>query len=197
MEVEGTVVNGKLVATKVKDEGGEFKIAATVNAVDSATGTVELLPVSGQPSVTVKIDSSTQIEDDVSGINSAALLDDLSIGTDYLVVEGYDDGTDTNTIIATEIEREAPDDVIIQGIITAGTATSGNVTVLGVTIPYDISGGGNDTEFEDENDVPYATAADFFDDVTLGTTLVKVKDKTTGGGSNPVGTADEIEIELP
>jgi len=196
VEVEGTVVSGRLIATKVKDEGGNVKIAATVTAVNSAAGSFELTPVSLQPAVTVMIDTSTRIKDDVGTFNSAALLDNLSIGTDYVFVEGYDDGT--GKIIASEVEREAPDDVIIQGIITAGTATSGNVTVLGVTIPFDSSGGGNATDFEDENDLPYATAADFFNDVTLGITLVKVKDKEAGGGgSNPVGTADEIEIELP
>jgi len=192
VEVEGTVVSGRLIATKVKDEGGNIKVAATVTAVNSAAGSFELSPVSGQPAVTVMIDTSTRIKDDVGTFNSAALLDNLSIGTDYVTVEGFDDGT--GKIIASEVEREAADDIIMQGVITAGSTAAGTVTVLGVTIPFI-----NNTDFEDENDAPIADSDAFFAAITVGSTLVKVKDKEAGGGggSTPVGTADEIEIELP
>jgi hypothetical protein len=190
VEVEGNIVNGKLVASKVKDEGDNIKIAATVTSVDSSSGSFELTPISGQPAITVKVDTSTQFEDDVGNFNSAALLDNLNPGSDYLVVEGYDDGT--GTVIASEVERESADDVIIQGIITAGSSGSNSVTILGVTIPFS----GN-TEFEDANDQPINADA-FFGAIQIGSTLVKVKDKESGGSSNtPVGTADEIEIELP
>jgi hypothetical protein len=188
VEVEGNVVNGILVATKIKDEGDNIKIAATVTAVDSSTGSFQLTPVTGQPSITVKIDTSTQFDDDVGNFNSAALLDNLNPNSDYLIVEGYDDGT--GTVIASEVERDDPDDVIFQGVITAGS--SNTVTVLGVTIPFT----GN-TEFEDENDAAFNDANEFFSAIQIGTTLVKVKDKESGGGDTPVGTADEIEIELP
>ncbi len=194
VEVEGTVVGGTLIATKIKDEGGEIKIAATVVAANSAAGTFDLVPVTGEPAVTVMIDTSTQIEDEVGNFNSAALLDNLSLGTDYLVVEGYDDGTGMNTIIASEVERELPDDVIMQGVITEFSLGSGSdsVTVLGVTIPFSTN-----TDFQRADDTDYPDAAAFFADVTLNSTLVKVKDKLSGGGNTPVGTADEIEIELP
>ncbi|UCB54420.1 MAG: hypothetical protein JSW45_10795 [Thiotrichales bacterium] len=197
VEVEGTVVSGKLIATKVKDEGGSLKVSATVTNVDIAGSSFEVTPITGQ-TITVKLDTSSQVEDETgTASNPSELLNSLQANTDFVSVEGYDDGTGTNTIIANKVEREPADDVIIQGVITAGTATSNNVTVLGVTIPYDISGGGNDTDFENENDVSYPSATEFFDDVTLGTTLVKVKDKEPGGGANAIGVADEIEIELP
>ena len=66
IEVEGTVVSGKLVATKVKDEGEDIKIAATVAAgsINETAGSFELEPVPGQ-TITVKIDStSTRFEDE-------------------------------------------------------------------------------------------------------------------------------------
>ncbi len=115
VEVEGSVINNVLVASKVKDEGGEIKIAATVDTVNPSAGSFELEPVSGQ-TITVKIDTSTEIEDEIGGFNSAALLNNMNQG-DYIVVEGYDDGT--GTIIASEVERETLDDVILQGVVTA------------------------------------------------------------------------------
>lgn len=190
VEVEGTVVGGKLVANKVKAEGGEIKIAATVDTVNAGGSSFDLEPVPGQ-TITVKIDTSTQIEDEIGGFNSAALLDNLNNG-DYVVVEGYDDGTSTNTIIASEVKREPADDVILQGVATicSGTVPSGTISVLGVAFPYEGS-----TDFEDINDNPntYANATDFCGDVTAGQSIVKIKDKESGG--NAIGVADEIDLE--
>jgi len=191
VEVEGTIVNGTLIASKVKDESEDTKIAATVSNPSFSADSFQVTPVDGQPPITIKIEKSTEVEDEFDIItNPDNVIINLSTG-DYVSVEGYDGGS--GTVIASEIKREAQDDVIMQGIITAGTTLAGSVTVLGVTIPFD-----GDTEFENENDVPFPDADAFFNAIQLGTTLVKVKDKEAGaGGSNLVGIADEIEIELP
>ena len=193
VEVEGNVVNGVLVASKIKDEGGEIKIAATVAAgtVDSSTGSFDLEPVPGQ-TITVKIDTSTQIEDDFGTItNSTTLFTNLNDG-DYVVVEGYDDGT--GTVIAGEVERESADDVILQGKLEE-IVQDVSVTVLGVTfdIQDDPTNSGNDeTDFEDAADQEITQAA--FITAAPDGTLIKIKDKDDGGTN---GIADEVEIELP
>ena len=156
---------------------------ATVTAVNVTEGSFELTPLSSGPSITVKIDSSTQIEDEISGLNSSALLGDINIGTDFVSVRGYDDGT--GTVVASEVAREPADDIILQGIATTCPGTV-------VAFPYEGS-----TEFEDINDDPntYANAADFCADVTPNKSIVKIKDKESGGGSNAIGVADEIDLE--
>lgn len=193
VEVEGTIVNGTLIATKVKDESNDLKIEATISSVTPANNSFELTPVSGQPAITVVIDKSTEVDDNVGSItNPDDLITGLNNG-DFVSVEGYDGGS--GTVAASEVERDAQDDVIIQGIITAGSTASGTVTILGVTIPFDGA-----TEFEDANDQPFADADAFFTAIAngsgIGSTLVKVKDRADNN-KNPAGIADEIEIELP
>ncbi|MGD8582741.1 MAG: DUF5666 domain-containing protein, partial [Gammaproteobacteria bacterium] len=57
IEVEGTIVNGVLVASEVELEGGDIKIAATVATKDASAGSFDLEPLSGH-TITVKIDTS-------------------------------------------------------------------------------------------------------------------------------------------
>ncbi|MGD8934737.1 MAG: DUF5666 domain-containing protein, partial [Gammaproteobacteria bacterium] len=156
IEVEGTIVNGVLVASEVEQEGGDIKIAATVaTTIDASAGSFDLEPLPGQ-TITVKIDTSTEIEDEIDDFDSAALLDNMNPGN-YIIVEGYDDGT--GVIIARNVKRRAPGDIKLQGIVTSatGTASSGVITILGVEFPVDTN-----TVFEDENDMPYADPDDFF-----------------------------------
>jgi hypothetical protein len=193
VEVEGTINGSTLIATKVKDESNDLKIEATISSVTPANSSFELEPVSGQ-TITVMIDKSTEVDDNVGSItNPDDLITSLNSG-DFVSVEGYDGGS--GMVVASEVERDGPDDIIVQGVITAsaGSNISGTVTVLGVTIPYN-----NNTEFQRADDTPFNNATEFFGAITNGTTLVKVKDKEAGGGggNTPVGTADEIEIELP
>ena len=189
IEVEGTVVSGKLIATKVKDEGGEIKIAATVAAgtVNESAGSFDLEPVAGQ-TITVKVDTSTQFEDEFGTItNPATLFTNLNDG-DYLVIEGYDDGS--GTVIASEFERESANDILLQGIMESFTPDS-EVTVLGVQFQVQLP----ETEFENADDSPISQS--FFDANTNdGVTLIKIKDKNDPEKSDPAnGVADEIEIE--
>ncbi|MBT8126288.1 MAG: hypothetical protein KJP15_02300, partial [Gammaproteobacteria bacterium] len=90
VEVEGMLVNDILVATEIKQEGGEIKIAATVFSVDPATNSfaLELEPVLRQ-TITVSIDTSTEIEDKINETidNPSELINNLMPG-DYLTVAG-------------------------------------------------------------------------------------------------------------
>jgi len=183
IEVEGTVVNGRLIATEVKEESGNIKIAATVadGSVNVAAGSFDLEPVPGQ-TITVKIDSSTQIEDEVGDFDSAALLNDLRNG-DYIVVQGYDDGT--GTVTACEIEREeSADDVILQGRLES-IDKNVSVTVLGVTF-------GIDTKTEFENEADLEIPQDVFIFAAPEGTFIKIKDDLDPSTN---GIADEVEIE--
>ncbi|MGD8582237.1 MAG: DUF5666 domain-containing protein, partial [Gammaproteobacteria bacterium] len=184
IEVEGTIVNGVLVASEVEQEGGDIKIAATVATIDASAGSFDLEPLSGY-TITVKIDTSTEIEDEIDDFDSAALLDNMNPGN-YIIVEGYDDGT--GVIIARNVKRRAPGDIKLQGIVTSatGTASSGVITILGVEFPVDTN-----TVFEDENDMPYADPDDFFSAITLGSSIVKIKDEADNG----FGVADEVDLE--
>ncbi|MGB5279213.1 MAG: DUF5666 domain-containing protein [Gammaproteobacteria bacterium] len=186
VEVEGRIANGILVASQVKQEGGEIKVAAFVNSVDTAANRFVLEPVIGQI-LTIAIDSSTEIEDEINETidNPAELLNTLMPG-DFLTIEGYDDGT--GLIVASSVELDTPDKVIVQGVVTtvcSGDATSGTVTVQGVAFPYDES-----TKFEDENDEgSYADAVAFCGDLEFGSSVVKIEDEDRNG------TADEIDKE--
>ena len=184
VEVEGMLVNGVLVATNVKQEGGEIKIAATVNSVDTATSSVILEPVSGQ-TITVSIDNSTEIKDEINETidNPAELINSLMAG-DYLRVEGFDNGT--GTVIANSVKRDSVDKVIVQGVISAcsGDPTSGTITVMNIAFPYDES-----TKFEDQNEDPFPDVSAFCAAVLLDSTLVKISDDEADG------IANEVDIE--
>jgi len=186
VEVEGSFVNDVLVATKVKDESDDIKIEATISSVDPANNSFVLEPVKNQ-FITVTIDTSTEVEDEVGGTtNPDDLINSLS-GGDFVSVEGYDGGS--GTVVASEVKREnaVDPDVIVQGIMDSYTSGT-EVVVLGVTFGVAFP----ETEFEGPNDQTPFNQADFVSAAQPGVTLIKVKDK------DPLnGVADEIEIELP
>ena len=120
--------------------------------------------------------------------NSATLFANLN-DNDYVIVEGYDDGT--GTVIASKVEREADDDVIVQGIMTSFNQDT-DVTVLGVTFQIQDPG---ETEFEQDTGGAIdeqITQAEFITRTTVNQSLIKIKDKDPENG-----VADEVEIELP
>ena len=183
VEVEGMLVNGVLVATNIKQEGGDIKIAATVNSVDTATSSIMLEPVSGSgQTITVSIDNSTEIEDEINETidNPAELINNLMPG-DYLIVEGFDDGT--GTVIATSVKLDTLDKVIVQGVISGCDPTSGTIVAMNIAFPYDES-----TNFEDQNEGAL-DVMDFCAAVTIDTSLVKITDDEADG------IADEVDIE--
>ena len=186
VEVEGALVNGVLVATNIKQEGGDIKIAATVNSVDTVTNSIILEPVPGQ-TINVSIDNSTEIDDEINEIiaNPAELINNLMPG-DYLIVEGFDDGT--GTVIATSAKLDTLEKIIVQGVISGCDPTSGTITVMNTAFPYNES-----TKFEDQNESTFTDVSAFCDAVIVDSTLVKITDDKPEG--IPDGIADEVDIE--
>lgn len=174
IEVEGTLVNGVLVATEVESRGGDVEFEAQVLDIDTTANTLTLGFVAGN--VTINIDTKTRFEDDLE-IVEPFTLGDIQAG-DFLEVEARLDDTD---IIATEINRDESDDDVIQGPVESFIAGT-SVTVFGLT--YSTTG----AEFENSNDQPISQTA-FYDGLTVGR-LIKIKDEDVADG-----TADEVEFE--
>jgi len=183
VEVEGPIVDGTLQAMEVEQRGGDVRISAVVVSRDVAAGTVTLGVVSGQPDITVTTDTQTQIEDKRDEVEPFGIAG-IAPG-DFLDVEAYVDGT--GTLIATQIERDDPDDSELRGPAdvppTAGDSLAGSVSILGITIATDAG-----TEFEDINDDTIAGALFFFQ--------VADGDPVAYKDNLPLnGVADEVEFE--
>ena len=192
VEVEGRISNGILQALTVEARGGDVKVHATVITVDPTgphDGTVTLEVAPGQ-TVMVKVNNQTRMEDDRDGV-SPYTLTFLGSG-DFAEIRAFENGN--GDVIATRLERDNPDDVILQGFVQAasGSNNDGTVTVLGVMF----STFAGITQFEDVNDNPLV--GDFFDHMPNGH-LVKIKDKddtaSTPDDGLGDGTADEVDFE--
>jgi hypothetical protein len=186
IEVEGELVNGTLIASEVKLRDGEARIHAQIAAagdLDPGAGTLRLL------GVTIRVDASTQLEDDLLEIPNFGLAD-MTAG-DFLEVRGVEDGA--GGVIATEIEREDDaEDVRLRGrvnAIDADLAGGRSVSILGVVVPTD-----SNTEFED---FPggVSNEDDFYAFVQLGD-LLDAEDEVDGD-ETAIDVADEIELETP
>ena len=186
IEVEGAIINGILIADEIESEGGNLKVHAMVTAVPpvTAANTFEVSPISSQ-SITVTVSTNTQFEDDVDE-DKFFNIASLDANTDFVEVEGYDDGN--GGIKAIEVEVKESGEVIVQGELQAFTADN-SIQVLGVTFTVNYNAGGGETIFEDASDT-VITQTDFISAAPVGT-LVKVKDVDKDG------TADEIDIESP
>ena len=66
------------------------------------------------------------------------------------------------------------------------------MTVLGVTFLFDAI-----TDFEDANEINMIDVQinALISDISAAPVLVKIEDNQSGTGGNPVGTADEIDVE--
>lgn len=139
VEVEGEFnADGVLVADKVQfKRAATVKLAAPVDAVDPAAGTLRAL------GVTIVVDASTRKEDHESDDHFFA-LDDLRVG-DWVEVAGYPDPTGSGRVVATKLERdEAEDEVELRG--PADSLESPRFRILGVIVETTPA-----TEFEDED----------------------------------------------
>ena len=184
VEAEGAIINGVLIADKIKAREGSIKIHAPVSSVNIATNSFEVRPVATQPAITIIVTSSTQLEDDINNIEPFN-LNDLVANADFVEVEGFIDSN--GDVIATEVEVKEPDDVVVQATIQSG-ATIGTIKLLGIEFIIQDPG---ETEFEDANDASINQSV-FFGLIALDSTLIKVKDEQPTNG-----TADEIELETP
>ena len=184
IEVEGSIVNGKLIATELKLRGGEIKIKAKVSATDAANNTFTVTPVTNQPAITVKVGTETEMENDLNETDSFSVTG-LNLD-DFVEIEGYDNGD--GSVFASGVKVKAASDIVVKGVVEAGTATGTTITVLGVEFQINTPA---ETSFKDTNDSSM-TQAEFFSAITLNQSVVKIEDKVTANG-----TADTIEIESP
>ena len=189
IEAEGSVVNGVLVAKEIESEDEEAEVSARASNVNLGNNSFELnFPSTGQ-SVTVIVNSNTEYDDKENDSPTFGLNEILD--NDYIEVEGVEiDNNGAVAVLASKVERDQPDDILLQGIVTEGSGTSSTITVLG--IDYDVSGS---TVFYDIDEQTTLSQSEFFDtsNAQLGVSVIKIKDKASGG--NPVGTADEVELE--
>ncbi len=122
LEVEGVLAGGVLTASKVEFRDS-IKIEADIDTVGASS-----LTLRGLPGITVTVNSLTQFEGSVSGLNNL-------VAGDHVRIRGRASGS--NTVIATEVEKRSPDArVELQGPIQSITGASPNqiVTILGVAV---------------------------------------------------------------
>lgn len=166
LEVEGVLAGGILTARKV-EFGDSIKIEADIDTVGTSS-----LTLRGLPGITVTVNSLTQFEGGVSGLNNL-------VAGNHVRIRGRASGG--STVIATEVEKQSQDTrVELQGPIQSITGTSPNqiVTILGVAI--DTTG----VVFEDVN------RAMFFSQAVVGTLV-----KASGILSGSTAAWSEMESE--
>lgn len=188
VEVEGTFTSGVLQATLVRSRGGERRAQATATNVDATAGTFDLA-VAGQ-TVRVKVDATTKLKDTTAPQIGLTLATLATIDGKFVKVRGRQDAA--GVIIATRVFASNPGAVELVGPIT-DQVLGVSVTVLGVVFPVDGA-----TKFSDATNANFPGGqAAFAGSVTLGSSVVRVRDKrpTPGAGANPVGVADQVEIQ--
>jgi Domain of unknown function (DUF5666) len=181
LEVEGTISNNVIAATKVK-----FQDSVRLEGiVDTNTGSTMTLV--GMPTITITLNSATEVKGTTP------------VNTGHSVkVRGREGATVAGivNVIATEVDGNGVDgcttcDVDLQGAVQ--TFANPSLTILGVPINTSTSGSdfSDPEDFQGLNDQAIGRAA-FFGAVQVGT-VVKVKGRlTTGTG---VITWREVELE--
>ena len=176
VEVEGEFnANSVLVADKVDIRRAQaVRISALVDSVDSANGSLVLL------GITINTDSLTRFEDDV--LNQEPFgVSDINVG-DYIEVRGSEFPAGSGEILAGRLEREDPDDTVIQGFVAS--IAEPQFEILGVSVET------TGADFEDEGDAPIS-AAEFFNRLAAGD-LVKAEGTEV---SDRAIAAQEVEFE--
>lgn len=177
VEVEGNIVNGVLIASKVQGRDGSIEAQANVSAVDAANGTFTLSI--GDGTLTFYTDTQTRFEDNVSDTAGFG-VSDITNG-DYLDVEAFEDAS--GHLIASRVQRESQDDDRLKGPVDTAVEGTNTLTILGISF----STAGSDFQNTDDSG---STSAGFYAAVQVGD-LVRVTD------NNPAnGVADEVEFEL-
>ncbi len=184
VEVEGSIVGGVLQALEVEARGGEIKIEApvfAVNNIDGKNGDVTLEVVAPGQAIVVTVNDQTRMEDDRDDIPGFSLAD-ISVG-DFLRVKGFEIGG--GNVVATDLDRDGPDDIILQGRVedATGSNNTGTVTILGATFST-VDGL---TQIDDK--AGSSLPGDFFAQVSVGD-LLRVRDDMPGDG-----VADGIKFE--
>ncbi len=171
VEAEGAVVNGILIADKIKQKGKKIKIKGRISAIDLDNETITFS--FNSTDIIVRVNAQTELK--VDGITSPT-INDFYIG-DFVKMKAFYDGT--QTINAIELKtKDSDNDVEIQASVEAFNAINGTITVLGVQ--FDLSAANFDS----------ALVSDiFYNSLSIGE-FVSLKD------NNPSdGIIDEIELE--
>lgn len=176
VEIEGSIVDGVLIASEVEGRDGEVELAAPIQSLDLGVrgGTITLGFAPGN--VTFTVNSQTELDDETNTFNPIS-FGDLSIG-DFVEVEAL---LSSGQLTATELQLEEPGDQQIEGPVESFVANT-SITILGLT--YSVVG----ARFEDSNDAATDVAV-FFSQLNNGD-IVELEDNDPADG-----TADEVEIE--
>lgn len=179
VEVEGTLSNGVLAATKIEiRRSGVVRVVANVDSVNVAGSSFVVL------GIPVRIDGQTRLEDkgpqDLESFSIADLLVD-----DYVEVRGAELPAGSGVVLASLLERDDDDtDVELQGFVEAGTVVNPSFSILGVMVT---TNGG--TVFRNASDA-VIPAAEFF--AAAEGRLVKVDGIEVGDRAI---SASEVEFE--
>ena len=174
LEVQGSISNGVITATKVKFQDG-VRIESNVASKPTASSLI----LDGVPGVTVLVNSQTAFK-------NVANLSAVAVGNNVRVRGREGAG---NTVIATEVERKSasPDNnVVLQGVVQ--TVANPSLTVLGVTINT------IGLQLKDINDNPINPTT-FFGAVTAQQTVIKAKGRLIGPPATSVWEELELESE--
>lgn len=169
VEAEGEIVNGVLIAEKVKQKGNKIEISSSLSAIDTVNGTVTF--TFNSTDIVVRVNNQTEIED-LS--ENEITISDLSIN-DFVEMKAFYDGT--TTINAIELEIDNDNEVEIEGPVDAFNESANTVTVLGVE--FDLSS----ATFESTT-----VSSSFYNQLSVGT-FIGIEDE------NNDGVIDEVEIE--
>lgn len=183
VEIEGAIVDGVLLASELKFRNEDVKIHAEIDTdVNPTEGTLSLLGIE------IRVTGSTRVRDQRDSDPDFDLSKILQ--GDFLKVRGYQNGD--RTVLASELERDVADDVILQGNLDDFDRDAGTLTVIDILVHTD-----DDAEFEDD-DGQEVTQDEFFDRLAeLGAgVVIKVKDEEDTDNVQ-IDFADEVEIELP
>lgn len=183
VEVEGTIVDGVLVAEKVEiRREAPYEIKGTVQAVSGSAGTITIMNMGR----TITIDNLTQFEDESSSPVYPFGLQQLRIN-DYVEVDAFLDPA-SSKVVATRIEREDRDSDALKGPVDRDSVNSIESTfkILDITV---IATSG--THFKDQNDLTM-TGVQFFDRLGRNPASVVSVDGTFSSGSI---VAEEIEFK--
>jgi hypothetical protein len=178
LEVEGSISNNVITATKVKFQDS-VRLEGIVSSFDGST-----MILVGLPTITITKNSATEVKgtSPVTG--------------DRVKVRGREGATAAGivNVIATEVDGSGPDsctstpcDVDLQGAVQGIPTPNQTLTILGVAI--NTSGFSDPADFQGLNDQAIGRVA-FFGAVQVGT-VVKVKGRLTTG----VITWREVELE--
>ena len=181
IEVDGTLSDGVLMATKI-----EFEQSSTIEAITEVEGPVEAITATSITlfGKTFTYNPHTQMEDEINhlALNSENILTRIVAGT-QVSVDGYKNSS--GNLVATRIELNANTEVVVQGALEVLAAP--NLTISGLAVTTSSA-----TQFK-AADNTFINATTFFG-TAIGT-IIKVTGTKTGSGSTAVIAATNIKIE--